>query len=61
MEVYHRLAVNLDGLDGAWLLYQILGEHAHARAYLEHGQVGAGIYRVGYAPSYAQIYQEVLA
>ena len=61
MEVYHRLAVNLDGLDGAWLLYQILGEHAHAGSYLEHGQVGAGIYRVGYTPSYAQVYQEVLA
>ena len=61
MEVNHRLAVNLDGLDGAWLLYQILGEHAHAGSYLEHGQVGAGIYGVGYASGYAQVYQEVLA
>ena len=61
VEVSHRLLVNLDGLDGAWLGDQKLRHHAHTRSDLEHRNVGTGIHRVGYGLSDAEVGEEVLA
>ena len=60
VEVGHRLGVDLDDLQRAPLTVEKLGEHAHARPYLEHGQTGTGVDGVGDAAGYGQVGEEML-
>ena len=61
LKVSHTLTVDLNHLQGTWLLHEILGHHTHTRTYLEHGQIGKRfIHRIGYSLRDTQVSQEVL-
>ena len=60
-QVGHRLAIELDDLQVVALLNEELGEHTHAGADLEDGQVPKVGERVGDAFGYGQVLEEVLA
>ena len=61
LQILHTLAVYLHHAQRAWLLGQILCQHAHTWAYLKDGQIGTGIDGVGYALRYRQVGEEVLS
>ena len=61
VEVVHALLVYLNGLHLPPFRHEILGQHAHAGAYLQDGQCRAGVHRVGDALGDVEVGQEMLS
>ena len=60
LKIGHRLTVDLDHFEGAWLLNKELGHHTHTRTNFQNRNVWTCINGIGYLFSDIQIGQEVL-
>ena len=60
LKIGYRLTVDLHDLERTWLLNQVLGHDTHSRPHFQHGNLRAGIYRIGYRLGDIQVSQEML-